>query len=213
MKRPLVAVVLALGVTLSVLTVFLSTSQAAFAQVTGPVPNAPTPGTNQTATLLFNAQLAVSQAATRNAQAAQAAAISYQQAIQRYQVGDITGARTAALQALINAHQGEAVPQPIATIAPIAGTSALVPAPQVIGNVPQIDAEAFVAEARGALSACVNAHDPNTDAAEAQLDAAQRAFRAGKYNDARAAARNAVNLCAAAQRTENTTQPQRQPQR
>jgi hypothetical protein len=190
----------ALGATVSVLTVALTSSQAAFAQVTGPVPNAPTPGTNQTATLLFNAQLAVSQAATQNAQNAQAAAIAYQQAIQRYQVGDLTGARTAALQALITAHQ--VVPQPVATIAPL-NAAAVAPAGPLIGNVPQIDAEAFVAAARGAVAACVNAHDPNLKAAEVQLAAAERAERSGKYNDARSAARNAVNLCANAQRELN----------
>jgi hypothetical protein len=197
MKRPLLAFVLAL----SVLSVPLSSSKSASAQVTGPLPNPPQPGSNQTATLLFNTMLAVSRAATANAQNAQAAAMSYQQAIQRYNVGDISGARTAALQALITADQ--VAPQPLATLPPMPPASPIPVGPQPIGNIAQIDADAFVAAARRSVEACVSAHDPNTNAAEVQLAAAERAQRGGKYNDARAAARNAVNLCAAAQAAAN----------
>jgi hypothetical protein len=187
------------------LALILACAGTAAAQVTGPLP-APPPQTNQTAILLFNTMMAVSRAASQNAQNAQAAAINYQQAIQRYRVGDYAGARAAAVQAMMNADR--VAPQPMATLQPLPPTiyaqkPTTIFEPGLIGNVAQIDAQAFVGQARGAVAACVNAHDPNANAAEAQLAAAQRAEQTGNYNAARAAARNAVNLCAAAQRAAN----------
>lgn len=195
MRRALLAVALAAG-----------TAAGASAQVVGPVPNAPPPGINQTATLLFNAQLAVSRAAAQTAQDAlaaqnaQAASLAYQQAIQRYRAGDVAGARTAAIQALLYADRST-LPQPIPTLQPPAPGYAP-PAGLLLlgGNVGQIDAAAFVAQARGAVAACVAAHDPRAATAAAKLGAAERAQRAGNWNAARAAAHDAVDLCASARR-------------
>jgi len=179
----------------------LASCAAAVAQVTGPLPPAPPYGANQTANLLFQTQLAISRAAISNPQAAQAAAISYQQALQRYNAGDITASRTAALQALMYANAQ--VPHPIPTISALPPTNFGAVGPLVRvngGNVAAIDTAAFVAQARGAVAACVTANDPHTAQAETQLAAAVKAEDAANYNAARAAAKSAVDLCAAAQR-------------
>jgi 4-alpha-glucanotransferase len=177
---------------------------AASAQTVPPLATPPPLGADQTANLIFNAQMAISRAATQNSQAAAAAAANnYQQAIQNYRTGDFAGARAAALQALMNADR--VAPQPIPTISPMSPTqyytaSASRPLAAAMGDTAHVDADAFVAAARGAVAACVNTHDPNTAQAETQLAAAEHADRAANYNAARAAAKNAVDLCAGAQR-------------
>ena len=166
-----------------------------------PISQPPPYGANQTANLLFQTQLAISRAASANPQAAQSAALSYQQAVQRYNAGDVTAARTAALQALMSANAQ--VPHPIPTLRALPPTSggALGPLVNVNGgNVAAIDAQAFIGQARGAVAACVTANDPHTAQAETQLAAALRAEGANDYNAVRAAAKKAVDLCSAARR-------------
>jgi hypothetical protein len=169
---------------------------SAQAVVTGPLPNPPQP-TNQTATLIFNAMMAVARAAQTNPQNAQAAALSYQQAVQRYRMGDVQGARAAALQAMFSATRFE--PQPLAVLTPLPaasyGANVARPFP-IAGSVGQIDADAFVAQARGAVANCVAAHAPNTAQAQEQLAAGERAAKAANFIAARAAAKAAVDLCA-----------------
>lgn len=180
---------------------FAASAAAAGAQVTGPLPNPPPYGSTATANLLFESMLAVSRAAQRDPQNAQAAALNYQQAVQQYRSGNIEGARASALQALMNANRP--VPQPLATIAAPAPTSygALGPLTAVNGgNLAAIDTAAFVAQARGAVAACVTAADPHAVRAQSALAQAVEAQRANRYEQARSAAKTAVDLCAPARR-------------
>jgi hypothetical protein len=62
-----------------------------------------------------------------------------------------------------------------------------------------IDADAFVAQARGAVAACTELHSANTGAAAQHLNNAIGDEKAGRYQDVRTEARTAVDLCAASQ--------------
>jgi hypothetical protein len=90
-------------------------------------------------------------------------------------------------------------PQPLAVLTPLPaasyGANVARPFP-IAGSVGQIDADAFVAQARGAVANCVAAHAPNTAQAQEQLAAAERSAKAANFTAARAAAKAAVDLCA-----------------
>jgi hypothetical protein len=179
-----------------------ATSAAALAQT---VPAGPPPAPGQpTANLVLDAMLAAARAASVNPAAAQAASLNASAAIQRYNMGDVNGARSAAIQALIEANR---LPQTPITVlrSTIPQTSALQtqPFPIAGGSVAAIDADAFVAQARGALMACQARSSPNTAVASQRLAAAERDAKAGRYQDVRVEARAAVDLCAAAQQQVN----------
>lgn len=171
----------------------------ASAQVAGPLPNPPQPGANQTSSLIFDAMMAVARANTTNPQAAQSAALSYTQAVNNYNTGDFNRARTAAIQALINANQPQQTTA-IAVIPPFTPTTAYQtnPFPLAGASVARVDADAFVAQARGAVQACVAAHAPTAALAQQRLAAAEHEDKAGRYQDVRLDAKAAVDLCAAA---------------
>ncbi len=183
----------------SALAVALALAVDASAQVTGPLPNPPQPGANQTTNLIFDAMMAVSRASATNPQGAQSAAMAYTQAVNNYNAGDINRARTAAIQALISANQPQQTTQ-IPVIPPFTPTTAYQtnPFPLAGGSVAQVDADAFVAQARGAVNACMAAHDPTTQLAQQRLAAAEREDKAGRYQDVRVDAKAAVDLCAVA---------------
>ena len=168
---------------------------------TVPLSTVPPPGSTPTATLIFDAMRATARAASTNPAAAQAAQLSYQHAIQAYNSGDIANARAQAVQALIEANRPQFANVPILQ-STIPSTSALQisPFPIAGGSVAQIDADAFVAQARGAVAACRSAHSPNAAAAAQNLASAERDDRAGRYLNVRTEARAAVDLCASAQR-------------
>jgi hypothetical protein len=185
----------------------LATTTAAFAQATTPIGKPPPPG-RPTANLVLDAMMATARAAATNPSAAQAASLNTSAAIERYNMGDLNGARAAAIQALIEANRV----QPGTTMIPvlrstIPQTSALQtqPFPLAGGTVGAIDAHAFVAQARGAVAACASRNSANTAAATQHLTNAQRDEQSGKYLDVTTEARAAVDLCAAAQRTINAT--------
>jgi hypothetical protein len=171
----------------------------ASAQVTGPLPKPPQPGANQTSNLIFDAMMAVARANATNPQAAQSAALSYTQAVNSYNTGDINRARTAAIQALMNANQPQQATA-ITVIPPFTPTTAyqISPFPLAGASIAQVDADAFVAQARGAVNACTQAHAPTTQLAQQRLAAAEREDKAGRYQDVRVDAKAAVDLCAAA---------------
>ncbi len=181
-----------------------ATTTAALAQTvpagTPPAPGRPTPN------LILDAMMATARAAATNPAAAQPASLNTNAAIQRYNMGDENGARSAAIQALIEANR---VPQSQAQIpvlkSTIPQTSYLQtqPFPIAGGSVAAIDANAFVAQARGALAACQSQHSPNTAAASQQLASAERDAKTGRYQNVRTEARAAVDLCAAAQQQLN----------
>jgi len=192
MKRLLLALVLA-----------AATGGAALAQ-TVPAGTPPVPGT-PTANLVLDAMLATAKAASINPNAAQAAQLNTNAAIQRYNMGDINGARAAAIQALIEANRLPYTSNPVlkSTI-PTTSYYQTQPFPIAGGSVAAIDANAFVAQARGAVAACTALKSPNTPAATQQLAAAERDAKAGRYQDVRAEARAVVDLCAAAQQQLNS---------
>ena len=178
-----------------------ATTAGAFAQTVpppGPPPGAPT------ANLILDAMMATARAASVNPGAAQSASLNTSVAIQRYNAGDVNGARSAAIQALIEANR---LPQTNITVlrSTIPQTSYLQtqPFPIAGGSVAAIDANAFVAQARGALAACQARGSPNTSAASQRLAAAERDAKAGRYQDVRTEARAAVDLCASAQQQLN----------
>jgi len=155
----------------------------------------PQPGANPTANLLFDAMLAVARAAATNPAAAQSAALSYQHAVQSYNLGDLQRAHSQAIQALIDANRQQ--PHPIPTLMPQivqpVPRQTLIPAASLL----QIDTDAWVAQARGALTRC-----PSSElaAAQAHVANAERADRTGSFPQARTEARAAVDLCATPQR-------------
>ena len=179
-----------------------ATTAGAFAQ-TVPVGVPPPPG-RPTANLILDAMMATARAASVNPTAAQSASLNTSAAIQRYNMGDVNGARSAAIQALIEANRIPATTVPVLQ-STIPQTSYLQtqPFPIAGGSVAALDANAFVAQARGAVAACQSRSSPNTAAASQQLAAAERDAKAGRYQNVRTEARAAVDLCAAAQQQVN----------
>jgi len=177
-------------------------SAGALAQ-TVPAGTPPNPGT-PSANLVLDAMLAAARAAAINPSQAQSAQLNANAAIQRYNMGDVNGARAAAIQALIEANRVPYTANPVLQ-STIPQTSYLKtqPFPIAGGSVAAIDANAFVAQARGAVAACTALKSPNTTAATQQLAAAERDAQAGRYQNVRAEARAAVDLCAAAQQQLN----------
>jgi len=187
MKRTLLALAFA----------FLTASPAA-AQ-TLPIGTPPAPG-RPTSDLVLQAMLATARAAAANAANAQAASLSTSAAIQHYRMGDVAGARSAAIQALIQANAPPPAPiRVLQSTIPQASYLQTQPFPIPGGSVGAVDANAFVAQARGAVAACASRNSANTPAASAQLAAAQRDLKAAQYQKVTAEARAAVNLCAGAQ--------------
>jgi hypothetical protein len=180
----------------------LALSGTALAQ-TVPPNTPPVPGT-PTANLILDAMLATARAASINPNAAQSAQVNANAAVQRYNMGDINGARSAAIQALIEANRLPQTQIPILQ-STIPQTSYLKTQPFLIpgGSVAAIDANAFVAQARGAVAACSQLASPNTGAATQHLNNAVGDEKAGRYQDVRVEARAAVDLCAAAQQQIN----------
>jgi hypothetical protein len=178
-----------------------ATTAGAFAQTVPPP--VPPPG-RPTANLILDAMLATARAASINPGAAQSASLNTSVAVQRYNAGDVNGARSAAIQALIEANRlpQTAIPVLQSTI-PQTSYLQTQPFPIAGGSVAAIDANAFVAQARGAVAACQSRNSPNTTAASQRLAAAERDAKSGRYQDVRTEARAAVDLCAAAQQQLN----------
>jgi hypothetical protein len=170
---------------------------------TVPIGTPPAPGT-PTTNLILNAMLATARAASVNPSAAASASLNSSAAIQRYNMGDENGARSAAIQALIQANQLPSTPVPIlqSTIGQASAMHAK-PFPVSGASVAAIDADAFVGQARGAVAACQQVHSANAGPAAQQLANAEREDKAGHYQNVRAAASTAVNLCAPAQQQIN----------
>jgi hypothetical protein len=184
------------------LALVFATGAGAFAQ-TVPPGTPPAPG-RPTANLVLDAMMASARAASVNPTAAQSASLNASAAIQRYNMGDFNGARSAAIQALIEANRLPQTPIPVLQ-STIPQTSALHTQPFLIpgGGVAAIDANAFVAQARGAVAACAQRNSPNATAATQHLNAAIGDEKAGRYQGVGVEARAAVDLCAAAQQQIN----------
>lgn len=187
---------------LTLALVALTHAATAVAQ-TVPLNKPPAPGT-PTANLVLDAMLATARAASVNPSAAQSAQLNTNAAIQRYNVGDIAGARAAAIQALIEANRLPQTEIPVLR-STIPQTSYLQTGPFPIagGSVAALDANAFLAQARGAVAACAQQHSPNTGAATQHLNNAAADEKAGRYQAVRVEAKAAVDLCAGAQQQIN----------
>jgi len=166
---------------------------------TVPIGTPPAPG-RPTANLVLDAMMATARAAAANPSAAASAQFNTSVAIQRYNMHDYNGARSAAIQALIDANRLPQTEIPVLR-STIPQTSYLQtqPFPIAGGSVAALDANAFVAQARGAVAACTEQRSPNTGAATQHLNNAVGDEKAGKYQDVRTEAKAAVDLCAAAQ--------------
>jgi hypothetical protein len=180
-----------------------ATCTAALAQSTVPIGTPPAPGT-PTTNLILDAMLATARAASINPTAAKTASLNASAALQRYNMGDFNGARSAAIQALIDANRIPPTSIPVlqSTI-PQTGALRFAPFPIAGGSVAAIDAEAFVAQARGAVAACRARNSPNSVPAAQKLAAAEHDAQVGRYQTVRVEARDAVDLCAAAQQQLN----------
>jgi hypothetical protein len=176
-----------------------ATTAVATAQVPTGV-RVPTPpgATNSTASLLFNAMMSVARAAATNPQAATTAALNYSVALQRYGAGDLNGAQSSAIRAMIEANTPQTTTIP--TIAP------LVPGehPRIdtypADSLAEIDADAFVARARGVVAACTTQHLPAARRAAVLLADAQTDDAAGRWFNAKVDAASAIDLCATSAR-------------
>ncbi len=175
--------------------------------VTAPVPIVlprPPAAVNGTATALLDAMLAIGRAQQNNPQAAQTAAFQYVQAVQQYRIGNIAGANASALQALSIAGAA-AVPRvaPAAPATPNAGEAAA-QLPGTAGGLyggdaPAIDADSFLALARGLLGDCAARHDRRLAGAQRHLAQAQQDYTARDWQATRRDAKAAIDACAAAQ--------------
>ena len=69
----------------------------------------------------------------------------------------------------------------------------------VPGTIASINADAFIAEARSSVNACIAAKSPAAPLAQQRLATAERDNAAGQYGKVVASAQSIVDLCAAAQ--------------
>jgi len=171
---------------------------------TVPIGTPPAPG-RPTANLVLDAMMATARAAAVNPSAAASAQFNTSVAIQRYNMHDYNGARSAAIQALIDANRLPQTEIPVLR-STIPQTSYLQtqPFPIAGGSVAALDADAFLAQARGAVAACAQQHSPNTGAATQHLNNAAADEKAGRYQAVRVEAKAVVDLCAAAQQQINS---------
>jgi hypothetical protein len=165
------------------------------------LPHAPLPlsGTSST---LFAAQLAIARAQAIDPHAAQTAAFAYTTAVQQFRSGNFAAARISALQALSTASQAQVrlsqpAPPPLPAIAPAT-------APQKPGlggglygaDAPAIDADSFLALARGTLDSCAARHDHRLAAAQAEFARAEQDFAQRNWQATRVDAKAAIDACA-----------------
>jgi|GEM_PF-1734542 len=198
---------LLLAAALLALTLALAAAGEGSAQ-TVPVGTPPNPNANQTSQLIWSAMTAAARAASTNPAAAQAANTATSAAIERYRMHDIAGARSAAIQALIEANQP--TPSTLRPLQPVAAPPSYVqtaPPPLNLAGVAEVDADGFIAQARGSLEACRQQHSPNTNAATAQLVAASRDYQAHRFTNAQAEAKKTIDLCAPSLRAINLRTP------
>jgi hypothetical protein len=175
------------------------------AVVSAPIvlPHAPPP-VNTTGSTLFAAALAIARAQQISPQAAQTASFSYVKAVQQYRSGNFSAANASALQALSTASQAQ-----VQTVAPAPlPNPALVPAtPQKPGlagglygaDAAVIDADSFLALARGTLDDCAARHNRRLAGAQADYKRAEQDFALRNWQATRVDAKAAIDACAKAQ--------------
>jgi hypothetical protein len=148
----------------------------------------------------LSALLAIGQAQQIDVQAAQAASFQYVQAVQQYRSGNAAEARRSALQALATARAAQirpltpAVPTPVIAAAPPQqpGTAGGLYG----GDAPAIDADSFLALARGMIADCGTRDAHRSADAKAHLARAEADFAARNWAATRRDAKAAIDTCA-----------------
>ena len=164
----------------------------------------PPPITNATSSILFNAMLAIARAQQIDPQAAQTASFQYVQAVQQYRTGNISGANAGALRALSTASQAQVQINAPAPLPPPALVPATAPASGLGGlagglygaGAPAIDADSFLALARGIIDDCAARHDRRLAGAKQHYAQAERDFSAHDWQATRIDAKAAIDACA-----------------
>jgi hypothetical protein len=184
--------------------VHVAPAQVQVAPASAPVPillpQAP-PITSSTGSTLYSAMLAIARAQQINPQAAQTASFQYVQAVQQFRSGNTAAANISALQALSTAAQAQVQSSPPAPLP----TPPLVPAPAQVpglagglygGDAPVIDADSFLALARGTIDDCAARRDRRLAAAQQHYAQAQQDFARGNWQATRVDAKAAIDACA-----------------
>ncbi|MGD0475236.1 MAG: hypothetical protein ABSB70_18765 [Candidatus Velthaea sp.] len=164
------------------------------------LPQAPPP-LGATGSTLFAARLAIARAAQIDPQAAQTASFVYVKAVQQYRSGNIAGANASALQALSTASQAQvlpAVPAPVpaASLAPAATQQPGVAGGLYGADAAAIDADSFLALARGTLDDCAARRDHRLAAAQSHYAQAEHDFALRNWQATRVDAKAAIDACA-----------------
>ncbi len=164
------------------------------------LPQAPPP-LGATGSTLFAARLAIARAAQIDPQAAQTASFVYVKAVQQYRSGNIAGANASALQALSTASQAQvlpAVPAPVpaASLAPAATQQPGVAGGLYGADAAAIDADSFLALARGTLDDCAARRDHRFAAAQSHFAQAEHDFALRNWQATRIVAKAAIDACA-----------------
>jgi hypothetical protein len=173
---------------------------AAAAPVPVVLPHAPPPFTS-VGSNLYAARLAIARAQQLNPQAAQTASFQYVKAVQQYRSGNLAGADITARQALSTAAQAQA---PVSSPASVPTPALAAAPPQQPGlagglygaDAAAIDADSFLALARGTLDACAARHDRRLAGAQADYARAEQDFALRNWQATRADAKAAIDACA-----------------
>lgn len=178
----------------AVLAAAITLAGAASAAGSLPAPPAASPTTGgSAASTIFDAMVAIARANADNPGGAQNAAGPYNQAIQQFNAGQYTQARSSALDAIA---QTAPAPLPAPSLYPLyIPAPAYSPMPLVV-NADEADAESTVALARQELTQCGTGAAP--PAMQQQYQTAVDNLFAKNYLPARAISEALINTCAAA---------------
>ena len=184
---------------------------AGMAPASAQVPSVPPVATNPTANVLFDAMLAISRANTTNPSGAAAATLNYNAGVQQYGNGNLDAARASAMQAIFQTARPPAT-MPMTPPQVTIPQMPITPMPYIT-NVPQADAEEFLALSRRALLACTSQNSPNTTQATQMYTQAVHENLANKYQAVRRDSQTIIDECAPAQAAiNNASAPVADPQ-
>jgi hypothetical protein len=146
---------------------------------------------------LLSALLAIAQAQRVDPGAAQTAAFAYRSALSQYGAGDRAAADRSLLRAISIASQAQvapvAEPAPQPSTGPTAGGAGVALYGAAAG---EVDADSFLALARGTTADCIARHDRRAGTARAALARAERDFAATDWQATRVDAKAAIDACA-----------------
>jgi hypothetical protein len=144
---------------------------------------------------IFDAMIAISRAKATYPAGANAAALQYAAALQRYYAGDRSGAYAAALQAIARtSHQP--YPEPYAWVSPSPTVGATWPQPEIL-DVAQAQAESLLGVGRRALIACGTSDPALLQALRQRYSAAVVENLRHEYVQVLADAQTIIDACAA----------------